>query len=121
LRALAQDGGGAALVAIARAIAQRPELITLDERVSSQDISVRAQILNLLKDLQDETGVGYVLITHDLSTLRFMCDEAMVMHRGKVVERGAPDRVCGKPENAYTREPVSSVLSIDAPELIARS
>jgi len=107
------SGGQRQRIAIARAIASRPDLIILDEPVSSQDISVRAQILNLLKDLQEETGVGYILITHDLSTLRFMCDEVMVMHRGKVVERGPPARICEQPENAYTRELVSSVLSID--------
>jgi ABC-type oligopeptide transport system ATPase subunit len=115
------SGGQRQRIAIARAIASRPDLIILDEPVSSQDISVRAQILNLLKDLQEETGVGFILITHDLSTLRFMCDEVMVMHRGKAVERGSPDRICNHPENAYTRELVSSVLSIDAPELAARS
>jgi ABC-type microcin C transport system duplicated ATPase subunit YejF len=115
------SGGQRQRIAIARAIASRPDLIILDEPVSSQDISVRAQILNLLKDLQDETGVGYILITHDLSTLRFMCDEVMVMHRGKVVERGAPARICDQPENAYTRELVSSVLTLDALDLAARS
>jgi ABC-type oligopeptide transport system ATPase subunit len=108
------SGGQRQRIAIARAIASRPELIILDEPVSSQDISVRAQILNLLKDLQEESGAGFLLITHDLSTLRFMCDEVMVMHRGKVVERGPAARICEAPENPYTQELVASVLPIDA-------
>jgi ABC-type oligopeptide transport system ATPase subunit len=107
------SGGQRQRIAIARATVSRPDLIILDEPVSSQDISVRAQILNLLKDLQDETGAAFLLITHDLSTLRFMCDEVAVMHRGRIVERGATEDVCGAPQAAYTRTLLSSILSID--------
>jgi ABC-type microcin C transport system duplicated ATPase subunit YejF len=107
------SGGQRQRVAIARAIASKPDLIILDEPVSSQDISVRAQILNLLKDLQDETGMGFLLITHDLSTLRFMCDDVLVMHRGRIVERGSAAQVCDQPADPYTQTLVSSVLSID--------
>ena len=107
------SGGQRQRIAIARAIASRPDLVILDEPVSSQDISVRAQILNLLKDLQDETGMAFLLITHDLSTLRFMCDEVAVMHRGRIVERGVAAAVCDTPQDAYTRTLLASVLSID--------
>jgi ABC-type oligopeptide transport system ATPase subunit len=107
------SGGQRQRIAIARAIASRPDLITLDEPVSSQDISVRAQILNLLKDLQDENGMAFLLITHDLSTLRFMCDNVAVMHRGLIVESDAARQVCDNPQDAYTRALFASVLTID--------
>lgn len=107
------SGGQRQRIAIARAIAARPELIILDEPVSSQDISVRAQLLNLLKDLQEETKVAFLLITHDLSTLRFMCDDVAVMHRGRIVEQGHVADVCDKPKDAYTRSLLASALSLD--------
>jgi ABC-type microcin C transport system duplicated ATPase subunit YejF len=107
------SGGQRQRIAIARAIASQPDVIVLDEPVSSQDISVRAQILNLLKDLQEETGAAFLLITHDLSTLRFMCDDVAVMHRGRMVERGPATQVCGNPQNDYTRSLLASTLSLD--------
>jgi ABC-type oligopeptide transport system ATPase subunit len=107
------SGGQRQRIAIARAIASRPDVIVLDEPVSSQDISVRAAILNLLKDLQDETGMGFLLITHDLSTLRFMCDEVAVMARGRIVERGPAETVCAAPEHAATRALFASALVLD--------
>ena len=108
------SGGQRQRIAIARAIASQPHVIILDEPVSSQDISVRAQILNLLKDIQEQKGVAYLLITHDLSTLSFMCDEVAVLHQGKVVEHGTAAQVCTAPKHAYTATLLSSVLSIDA-------
>jgi ABC-type oligopeptide transport system ATPase subunit len=108
------SGGQRQRIAIARAIASQPDVIILDEPVSSQDISVRAQILNLLKDIQEQRGVAYVLITHDLSILSFMCDEVAVLHQGKVVELGAAAQVCSAPKHPYTSTLLSSVLSIDA-------
>jgi ABC-type oligopeptide transport system ATPase subunit len=108
------SGGQRQRIAIARAIASQPDVIILDEPVSSQDISVRAQILNLLKDIQEQRGVAYLLITHDLSTLSFMCDEVAVLHQGKVVELGPAAQVCSAPKHAYTTTLLSSVLSIDA-------
>ncbi len=108
------SGGQRQRIAIARAIAPQPDLLILDEPVSSQDVSVRAQILNLLKDLQDKTGAAFLLITHDLSTLRFMCDDVAVMHRGRIVEHGTAAQVCVTPRHAYTRTLLSSSLSIDA-------
>jgi ABC-type oligopeptide transport system ATPase subunit len=108
------SGGQRQRIAIARAIASQPDVIILDEPVSSQDISVRAQILNLLKDIQEQRGVAFLLITHDLSTLSFMCDEVAVLHQGKVVELGPAAQVCNAPKHAYTTMLLSSVLSIDA-------
>jgi ABC-type oligopeptide transport system ATPase subunit len=108
------SGGQRQRIALARAIASQPDVIILDEPVSSQDISVRAQILNLLKDIQQQRGVAYLLITHDLSTLSFMCDEVAVLHQGKVVEHGPARQVCNAPKHAYTTTLLSSVLSIDA-------
>jgi ABC-type oligopeptide transport system ATPase subunit len=107
------SGGQRQRIAIARAIASRPDIVILDEPVSSQDISVRAAILNLLKDLQDETGMGFLLITHDLSTLRFMCDEVAVMAKGRIVERGPADAVCTAPSHAATRTLFASALTLD--------
>jgi ABC-type microcin C transport system duplicated ATPase subunit YejF len=107
------SGGQRQRIAIARAIASRPDLVILDEPVSSQDISVRAQILNLLKDLQAETGMAFLLITHDLSILRFMCDDVAVMQGGLIVEQGPASQVCDAPQNAYTQALMASALSID--------
>jgi ABC-type oligopeptide transport system ATPase subunit len=107
------SGGQRQRIAIARAITSRPKLIILDEPVSSQDVSVRAQILNLLKDLQEDTGIAFLLITHDLSTLRFMCDDLVVMHRGKIVERGPAQAICAAPQDAYTQRLFASALAID--------
>ncbi len=108
------SGGQRQRIAIARAVVSRPDLVILDEPVASQDISVRAQILNLLKDLQDETGMGFLLVTHDLSTLRFMCDEVVVMKGGLVVERGPAAQLCDAPQTDYARELFGAALSIDA-------
>jgi ABC-type oligopeptide transport system ATPase subunit len=108
------SGGQRQRIAIARAIASQPDVIILDEPVSSQDISVRAQILNLLKDIQEQRGVAYLLITHDLATLSFMCDDVAVLHQGKVVELGPAAQVCNAPKHPYTATLLSSVLSIDA-------
>jgi ABC-type microcin C transport system duplicated ATPase subunit YejF len=109
------SGGQRQRIAIARAIVSRPDLVILDEPVASQDISVRAQILNLLKDLQDETGMGFLLVTHDLSTLSFMCDDVVVMKAGEVVERGPAITICDAPQSDYARELFGSALMLDPP------
>jgi ABC-type oligopeptide transport system ATPase subunit len=107
------SGGQRQRIAIARAIASRPDIVILDEPVSSQDISVRSAILNLLKDLQDESGMGFLLITHDLSTLRFMCDEVAVMAHGHIVEQGSAEAVCAAPQHAAARALFASALALD--------
>ena len=107
------SGGQRQRIAIARAIAPRPELIMLDEPVSSQDISIRAQILNLIKDLQDEYGLGCVFISHDLATVRFMAHDVVVMYLGRIIERGPAEQICTRPSHPYTRALLASSLPPD--------
>jgi ABC-type oligopeptide transport system ATPase subunit len=86
-----------------------PDMVILDEPVSALDVSVQAQILNLLKDIQDELGVSYLFVSHDLAVVRFLCDEMIVMQRGDVVERGAAQEIFEQPQTAYTRQLLEAV------------
>lgn len=102
------SGGQRQRVAIARALAQKPEVIILDEPLSALDVSVSAQIVNLLIDLQEQFGVTYLFVGHDLRLVRHLCHEVAVMYRGRVVEQGSAESVLGDPQHPYSQALVTA-------------
>ena len=99
----ALSGGQRQRVAIARALATDPRVLILDESVAALDVSIQAQVLNVLADIRDERGISYILISHDLAVVRQLTEEAVVMQRGIVVERGSTADILDNPRHAYTQ------------------
>ena len=114
------SGGQRQRIGIARALALDPRFIVADEPVSALDVSIRAQILTLLSDLQEEFGLTYVFVAHDIGVVRHVSDRIAVMHDGKIVEQGPADQVCERPADPYTKTLLAAVPVPDPRESRAR-
>jgi peptide/nickel transport system ATP-binding protein len=103
------SGGQRQRIGIARAVSLKPKLVICDEPVSALDVSIQAQIVNLLDDLQDEFGLAYLFVAHDIGVVRHISDRIAVMNEGKIVEQGTADQVCETPQDEYTKKLLAAV------------
>lgn len=108
------SGGQQQRIAIARALAPSPRVLIADEPLSALDVSVRAQILDLLRGLIDDFDLSLVMVSHDLGVVNFLCDEVLVLYQGRCVERGATDEVFSRPQHDYTQRLLAAVPRLDA-------
>ena len=108
-----RQGGQKQRIALARALSLDPEFILLDEPTSALDVSVQAQILALLKELQKEYQLGYLFITHNISVVEYIAHYVAVMYEGKIVEQGAVEKILKNPKNPYTKNLLSAVPRIE--------
>jgi len=106
------SGGQRQRICIARALALKPEILICDESVSALDVSVQAQVLNLLNDLKQEFELSFLFISHDLNVVQYFCDRILVMYQGRIVEEGFTHEIMINPKESYTQKLMNSVLSI---------